>query len=122
MNTAIAFMMPGGAEWVIIFLVLLLLFGAKKLPDLARGIGRSLGEFRKAKDEFEHEISYGEEQARREEERRRDEERRRKFAESRKAAQEAEAKAVIGEGGNGDGGTGAKAGGQTAAGSQSGDD
>ncbi len=33
-----------------------LLFGAKKLPELARGLGQSLGEFKKARDEFEREI------------------------------------------------------------------
>ncbi len=33
---------PQGAEWLIILLVVLLLFGAKRLPDAARGLGRSL--------------------------------------------------------------------------------
>ncbi|MGK0186570.1 MAG: sec-independent protein translocase protein TatA [Verrucomicrobiales bacterium] len=46
----------GGPELILIFVVVLLLFGAKKLPELARGMGKSLGEFKKAKDEFEHEI------------------------------------------------------------------
>jgi sec-independent protein translocase protein TatA len=46
----------GGQEMILIFIVILLLFGAKKLPELARGMGRSLGEFKKAKDEFEREI------------------------------------------------------------------
>ena len=45
---------------IIIFVVVLLLFGAKKLPELARGMGKSLGEFKKAKDEFEHEITRSE--------------------------------------------------------------
>ena len=58
MNTPIifAFGMPGGQEWFLIFLAILLLFGAKKLPEFARGLGRSMGEFRKAKDEFEAEL------------------------------------------------------------------
>jgi sec-independent protein translocase protein TatA len=43
-----------------IFVVILLLFGAKKLPELARGIGKSLGEFKKAQSDFEHELSLGE--------------------------------------------------------------
>jgi sec-independent protein translocase protein TatA len=33
-----------------------LLFGAKKLPELARGLGQSLGEFKKARDDFEREM------------------------------------------------------------------
>ncbi len=59
MNTPIifAFGMPGGQEWFLIFLAILLLFGAKKLPEFARGLGRSMGEFKKARQEFEHEIN-----------------------------------------------------------------
>jgi len=48
---------------VVIFLIMLLLFGAKKLPQLARGIGKSVGEFRKAREEFEDEIRKGGEEA-----------------------------------------------------------
>ena len=33
---------PQGAEWLIILVLILLLFGAKRLPDAARGLGRSL--------------------------------------------------------------------------------
>ena len=46
----------GYPEMAIIFLIVLLLFGAKKLPQLARGVGKSLGEFKKAKDDFEDEF------------------------------------------------------------------
>ena len=46
----------GMPELFMIFVVILLLFGAKKLPELARGLGKSMGEFKKAKEEFEHEI------------------------------------------------------------------
>ncbi len=49
----------GTQEMVLIFLIMLLLFGAKKLPQLARGIGKSVGEFRKAREEFEDEIRKG---------------------------------------------------------------
>ena len=60
MNTIVAFLGPiGGPEMFLIFMVLLLLFGAKKLPQLARGIGKSVGEFRKAREEFEDEIRKG---------------------------------------------------------------
>lgn len=50
----------GGQEIVIIFLIVLLLFGAKKLPELARGIGKSMGEFKKAREDFEKEITRSE--------------------------------------------------------------
>ena len=50
----------GGQEIWIVFFVLLLLFGAKKLPELARGIGKSMGEFKKARDDFEREITTAE--------------------------------------------------------------
>jgi len=47
---------PGGWEWIIIFLVILLLFGAKRLPDLARGLGKGISEFRKAAKEVSEEL------------------------------------------------------------------
>ena len=52
----LALALPGGPELIFIFFIVLLLFGSKKLPELARGLGRSLGEFKKAKEEFEREI------------------------------------------------------------------
>jgi sec-independent protein translocase protein TatA len=54
----------GTPELVLIFVVILLLFGAKKLPELARGVGKSMGEFKKARDDFEREITRGEEDSR----------------------------------------------------------
>lgn len=53
----------GGQEMIFIFLIVLLLFGAKKLPQLARGVGKSMGEFKKAKEEFEREITTAETEA-----------------------------------------------------------
>lgn len=50
----------GMPEMIMIFVVILLLFGAKKLPELARGIGKSMGEFKKARDDFEKEITRAE--------------------------------------------------------------
>ena len=47
-------------EMIVIFVVILLLFGAKKLPELARGIGKSMGEFKKAREDFEFEITRAE--------------------------------------------------------------
>jgi len=52
----------GGPEMIMIFVVILLLFGAKKLPELARGIGKSMGEFKKARDDFEREITRAEDE------------------------------------------------------------
>ena len=51
-----AFGLPQGSEWFWIVLVIILLFGAKKLPELARSIGRSLGEFSRAKQDFDKEM------------------------------------------------------------------
>ena len=42
---------PGLPEILLILFVVLLLFGAKKLPDLARSLGRSLSEFKRGRDE-----------------------------------------------------------------------
>ncbi len=41
----------GGQELLIVGLVVLLLFGGKKIPELMRGVGKGLGEFRKGVDE-----------------------------------------------------------------------
>ncbi len=60
MNTTLGFLNLGGQEMIIIFVVILLLFGAKKIPELARGLGKSMGEFKKAREEFEREITRAE--------------------------------------------------------------
>ena len=56
MTSMLAISMPGGSEWIIIFILVFIFFGAKKLPELARGIGKSMGEFKKAREEFDHEL------------------------------------------------------------------
>jgi len=48
--------MPGGWEMVVIALVILLLFGAKKLPELAKGLGQGIREFKGAVDGVKDEI------------------------------------------------------------------
>jgi sec-independent protein translocase protein TatA len=48
--------MPHGSEWLIILVLAILFFGADKLPKLAKGLGKSLGEFKKAKEDFEKEV------------------------------------------------------------------
>ncbi|MBT3638430.1 MAG: twin-arginine translocase TatA/TatE family subunit [Opitutae bacterium] len=47
----------GGGEMILIFLIVLLLFGAKKVPELFRSLGKGVNEFRKAKNEWEHDIN-----------------------------------------------------------------
>ena len=51
--------MPGGWEMVLIVLVVLLLFGAKKIPELARGLGRGIREFKDATKDIQNEIEKG---------------------------------------------------------------
>lgn len=48
--------LPHGSEWLIILVLAVLFFGADKLPKLAKGLGKSLGEFKKAKEDFEKEV------------------------------------------------------------------
>jgi sec-independent protein translocase protein TatA len=55
-NPQLLFSLPGGAEWILILLVVVLLFGAKKIPDLARGLGRGIREFKDASREIKSEI------------------------------------------------------------------
>ena len=56
MNIASLFNLAG-PDLIIILLIVLLLFGAKKLPELAKGMGQAVREFTKAKDEFEREVT-----------------------------------------------------------------
>lgn len=42
--------LPGGTEWILILVVVLLIFGGKKIPELMRGIGKGVREFKDAKD------------------------------------------------------------------------
>ncbi len=46
----------GGPDLLIILLIVLVLFGAKKLPDLARSLGQSMNEFKKAREEIDKEL------------------------------------------------------------------
>ena len=50
------FGMPGGGEWIFIILAVVLLFGAKKIPELMKGLGQGINEFKKAKNEITNEI------------------------------------------------------------------
>lgn len=49
----------GVTEWVLILLVIILLFGGRKIPELMRGIGRGIREFNDAKNNVKREIEEG---------------------------------------------------------------
>lgn len=51
--------MPGGAEWILIILAVVLLFGGRKIPELMRGIGQGIREFNDAKSNVKKEIEKG---------------------------------------------------------------
>jgi sec-independent protein translocase protein TatA len=56
MSLIATFMNLAGPDLIVILLIILVLFGAKKLPELARGMGQAVKEFQKAKDEFSDEL------------------------------------------------------------------
>lgn len=51
--------MPGGSEWILIVIVVLLIFGGKKIPELMRGLGRGVREFKDARDDVKNGIEEG---------------------------------------------------------------
>jgi len=53
MNSILLFGIPGGSEWIFIGIVLILLFGAKKIPQLMRGMGSGIKEFKDGMNEGE---------------------------------------------------------------------
>mgnify|MGYP000878639674 CR=1 FL=1 len=60
MNTLFLFLGNlGASELIVIFLVVLLLFGGNKIPELMRGLGRGIREFNNAKNSVEDEIRQG---------------------------------------------------------------
>lgn len=59
LNNIFLLSMPGGSEWILIIIVVLLMFGGKKIPELMRGIGRGMREFSDAKNNVKSEIEEG---------------------------------------------------------------
>ena len=50
MSTTLLLSMPGGSEMILIIAVVLLMFGGKKIPELMKGLGKGIKEFKDAKD------------------------------------------------------------------------
>lgn len=48
--------MPGSGELIVVFVLVLLLFGPDKLPELAKTLGKGMREIRKASDEFRRQL------------------------------------------------------------------
>jgi len=63
--TILAFGPLGNMEILVIAILVLVLFGAKKLPTFARSLGKSMGEFKKARTEFEAELHNAQEEVER---------------------------------------------------------
>lgn len=59
MNAVLLLGMPSGMEWGIIALAVLVLFGAKKIPDFARGLGKGIREFKDAVKDVKKEVDEG---------------------------------------------------------------
>ena len=57
MNTSLAVLGMGGGEMVLVFAAILVLFGAKKIPEFAKGLGQGIKEFKKASREVTDEIN-----------------------------------------------------------------
>ena len=58
-NNLLMISMPGGTEWILIILAVLILFGGRKIPEFMRGLGRGIREFNDAKTNVRKEIEEG---------------------------------------------------------------
>ena len=55
--STVLMLIPGGYEWIlIIFVIIIVIFGAKKIPELARSFGKATSEFEKARIESKNEL------------------------------------------------------------------
>ena len=56
MKTILLFGMPGMGEWIVIGMTVLVLFGAKKIPEFAKGLGKGIREFKDAMSDVKREV------------------------------------------------------------------
>ncbi len=64
MNEIILISMPGGGELIIILVIVLILFGAKRIPEIAQGLGKGIREFKKSVRDVQTEIDVDEKSGR----------------------------------------------------------
>ena len=60
MNDIILISMPGGGELIIILVIVLVLFGAKRIPEIAQGLGKGIREFKKSVRDVQTELDVNE--------------------------------------------------------------
>jgi sec-independent protein translocase protein TatA len=58
-NPFLLFSMPGSGEWIWLVVIVVILFGGKKLPELAKGLGKGIREFNDAKQGVKEQIEAG---------------------------------------------------------------
>lgn len=59
MSSQLLISMPSGGEWLWIMLAIVVLFGGRKIPELARGLGKGIREFNDAKTGIKNELEAG---------------------------------------------------------------
>ena len=58
-NNLFLLSMPGGSEWILIVIAVLVLFGGKKIPEFMKGLGKGMREFNDAKNNVKQEFENG---------------------------------------------------------------
>ena len=61
-NLILLTFLPSGSEWIIIFVLILLLFGGKKIPELMKGLGKGVKSFKEGVNEAKEEIEKAKEE------------------------------------------------------------
>ena len=51
--------MPGGSEWILIIVAVLIMFGGKKIPEFMKGLGKGMRDFNEAKNNVKQEFENG---------------------------------------------------------------